>query len=51
MYKVTINGVEQEGEFTPDECGEKTGVLLKLMSGVVTIQFAWVDHKKKKEAE
>lgn len=49
MFKVIINGVEQEGEFTPDECGEKTGELLKLMGGV-TIQFVRVD-KKKKEAE
>lgn len=49
MYKVIINGVEQEGVFTPDECGEKTGELLKLMGGV-TIQFVRV-NKKKKEAE
>lgn len=38
MFKVIINGVEQEGTYTYKECGEKTAELLRMM-GSVTIEF------------
>lgn len=32
-YKVSVNGVEQAGEFSADELGMKVGVLVSLMGG------------------
>ena len=45
MFKVIINGVEQEGVFSHEECGEKTAMLLSMM-GSVTIQFVRVNGKE-----
>lgn len=43
MFKVTINDVEQDGEFTAEECGEKTTALLNMM-GSVTIDYESVEY-------
>ena len=44
MYKVIINGVEQDGEYTAEECGEKTTQLLRLM-GSATIEYKLIRRK------
>ena len=38
MFKVIINGVEQDGTYTYKECGEKTAELLRVM-GSMTIEY------------
>ena len=45
-FRVIVNDVEQDGLFTADECGEKTGVLLGLM-GSCTVQFIAEDSVDK----
>ena len=44
MFKVIINGVEQRGEYTAEECGEKTVTLLALM-GSVTIEYKRIEEE------
>lgn len=46
-FKVVINGVEQQGTFSAEECGEKTAILLKMM-GSVTVEYRRVNTAKKK---
>ena len=41
-FKVTINGVEQQGVYSPEECGDKTCQLLRMM-GSVTVDYKRVD--------
>ena len=46
-FKVIINGVEQQGTFTAEECGDKTCQLLRMM-GSVTIEYKRVRSTEKK---
>jgi len=49
MFKVIINGVEQQGTFSAEDCGDKTCQLLRIY-GSVTIEFKKVKSPAKKKA-